>query len=154
MSRDWDPMRTMRDLMAWDPLQGTVSRFLRTNGMRMSYAPAIDMLETKDAFVFKADLPGFREQDIEVHVTGNRLTITGRREADDTNGSNTYHRMERTHGSFMRSFTLPSPVDADEIEADLQDGVLSMEVPKADEAHPKKISVRNARKRGKKESMS
>src|SRR5262245_170901 len=84
-AREWDPIEIVRDLLSWDPCQEMLPRFprfWRGGEERMAFMPAFDVRETKDAYVFKADLPGVKEQDIEINVTGNRLTASGKRELE------------------------------------------------------------------------
>lgn len=138
--REWDPFQAMRELMGWDPFQEMVPRVFRGEE-RMVYVPAFDVRETKDAYVFKADLPGFRDQDIDLNVTGNRLTVSGTREAEKVEDTDTYFCSERSYGAFTRSFTLPEGINGDQIQADLKEGVLTIHVPKTAEAQPKRISI-------------
>ncbi len=139
--REWDPFQAMRELMSWDPFQEMAPRLLRRMGERMAYMPDFDVRETKDAYVFNADLPGFRDQDIDVNITGNRLTVSGQREAEEVADTDTCYCTERTYGSFTRSFTLPEGIDAGKIQANLKDGVLNIDVPKTMEAQPKHIPL-------------
>jgi len=139
-TREWDPFQTMRDLMHWDPFVEMTPRLWR--GTEALFVPAFEVRETKDGFVFKADLPGFKEPDIDISLTGNRLNISGKRESESTEESDTYYCSERSYGSFNRSFTLPDGIDPDQIEAELKDGVLSLKVQKKAEAQPKKVSLR------------
>jgi HSP20 family protein len=141
-AREWDPFQAMRELMRWDPFQDLMPRLLRGSDERLTFAPAFDVRESKDTFLFTADLPGFKDEDIDINVTGNRLTISGKREAEHVEDSDTFFCSERSHGSFTRTFTLPEGVDADRIEADLENGILTLRVPKTAEAQPKRIQVR------------
>jgi HSP20 family protein len=92
--------------------------------------------------MFHADLPGVKEQDLEVTLTGNRLTIAGKREAEREEKTDTYYACERSYGSFSRSFTLPDGADGEHLRAELKDGVLAVAVPKKPEVQPKKVQVR------------
>jgi len=130
----------MRDLVGWDPFQEMAPRLWRTE--ERLFVPAFDVRETPDAYQFKADLPGFKEGDVDINVTGNRLTVSGKREEERTEDKDNLFLSERSYGSFTRTFTLPDGVNADQIQADLRDGVLSLHVPKSEEAQPKKISIR------------
>jgi HSP20 family protein len=134
----WDPFRTMRELLRWDPFGETLPAFPEAR----TFAPAFEVKETRDAFQFKADLPGIEAKDIEVRLTQNRLTVSGKREAEKTDRSDTYYMFERSYGSFTRAFTLPEGVDAEKIQADLKDGVLSLVLPKRPEMQPKEIKVK------------
>lgn len=140
----WDPFQTMREMLNLEPLQQMFPEFVRGRERLGAYVPAFDVLETRDAYIFKADVPGFREQDIDISVTGNRLTLTGRREAEQVEESDTYYCSERSYGHFTRTFTLPEGVNADQIRADLKDGILTVKVPRAVEAQPKRITVQGS----------
>lgn len=136
--REWEPARMMRSLLAWDPF-----REMAPFGFdrELGFAPAFEVKETKDGYLFKADVPGVKREDIDVNITGNRLTITGKRDAEKEETSDTIYTYERSYGSFTRSFTMPEGVDPNRIHADLRDGVLTVDVPKKPEALPKKIAV-------------
>jgi HSP20 family protein len=97
--------------------------------------------ETKESFVFKADLPGIKEQDLEVTVAGNRLTVAGKREAEKEEKNETVYAYERSFGSFTRSFTLPEQADTDHIKAELKNGELTLVVPKTLASVAKRIPV-------------
>ena len=131
-----DPFRLMRELSAWDPFRTMLA--LET---RSGYLPDIDVKETPEAYVFHADLPGFKEQDVEVSVSGNRLTMSGRREEEKKNERDKYYSIERNWGSFTRSFTLPEGVDTQKCVADLKNGVLTVNVPRSAGAAMKKIPI-------------
>jgi HSP20 family protein len=130
----WDPFRLMREMLRWD---GGETVF----GDYRSFVPTFDVKETRDAFVFRADLPGVKEENLEVQLTGNRLTITGQREEEKREQGETYYATERSYGSFSRSFTLPEGTDPEHVTADLKHGVLQVLVPKKPEVQPKKISI-------------
>lgn len=134
--RAWDPFRMMRDILGTDPFAGLVAPM--AGGI---FAPDIEVKETKDAYVFKADLPGVREQDLEVSVTGNRLTVGGKREEEERREDDRYFAYERSYGSFSRSFALPEGADVESVKADLKDGVLNIIVPKKAEVQPRRIEV-------------
>lgn len=142
-----DPLRRMRELMAWDPF----GEMLRTTwapeeaGFAYGY-PSFDVTEKKDSYTFRADVPGLKEDDLEISLTGNRLTVSGKREAEPTEPEERYYTMERWHGSFTRTFTLPEGVDADHIKTDFRDGVLSLVIPKKPEVQPKRIAIKAAGK--------
>ena len=137
---EWDPFRLMREMMRWDPFREMAPIFAEERGGAL--APAFEVKETKDAFVFKADLPGVKEKDLDVQLTGNRLTLTGKREEEQEEKTDTYFVYERSYGSFTRSFTLPEGVDAEHIRAEMKDGVLNLVLPKRPESMPKKIEVK------------
>ncbi len=140
---EWDPFERMRELMRWDPFQELSSRWF--GGEPQSFMPSFDVREEKDAFVFQADLPGIPEENIDISLTGNRLSISGKREEEQVSSeAGPYYCRERSYGSFSRTFTLPEGADADRIEARMRDGVLSLRVPKAAEAQPKRIAVQGS----------
>jgi HSP20 family protein len=97
--------------------------------------------ENKFACVFKADLPGVKQDDLEVSITGNRLQISGKRDEEKEAKDDTFYTYERSYGSFSRTFTLPDTADAEHVKTELQDGVLSLVVPKKPEAQAKKIPI-------------
>jgi HSP20 family protein len=136
--RQFEPFRLMRDLFRWDPFEQMRPLWSRE---LEAYAPAFDVKETKDSFVFKADLPGIKEQDLEVTSAGNRLTVSGKREAEKEEKDDTYYTYERSYGSFTRSFTLPDQTDAAHIKAELKNGELTIVVPKTPGAVAKRIPV-------------
>jgi HSP20 family protein len=106
------------------------------------WAPALDISERKDAYVVTVEVPGVKAEDLDITLEDGLLTIQGERQFTSESSEQQYHRVERRYGSFRRSITLPSQVKADAIEASFEDGVLEVVVPKAEEAKPKKISVR------------
>src|SRR5581483_416135 len=109
------------------------------------WSPNFEVKENKEGFQFKADLPGVKESDLDITLTGNRLSIHGKREAEKQDKGETYYTYERSYGDFTRSFTLPEGIDADHLHAELKDGVLTMVVPKLPEVKARKIEVRSAR---------
>lgn len=109
--------------------------------VEMGYAPAIEVFEKEDKFVVKAELPGMKEEDIDVSVVGDTLTVRGEKRSESEVKEEDYYCCERAYGSFSRSVALPSTVDAKGIEASYEDGVLEVSLPKAAEVKPKKISV-------------
>jgi HSP20 family protein len=140
--RAWDPWRTMRSLLSWDPFR-EMAAFPRLDEGALAVLPAFDVKETKDAYEFKADVPGIQEKDLEVTLTGNRLTVSGKREAEKEDKSERYYTYERSYGSFTRSFSLPDGADTDKVRASLDKGVLSVSIPKKPEVLAKKIAVQS-----------
>jgi HSP20 family protein len=137
----WDPWRTMRALLSWDPFR-EMAPFPALEERAVAFAPAFDVKETKDAYLFKADVPGIQEKDLEVTMTGNRLTVGGKRDQEKEERNDRYYAYERNYGSFTRSFTLPDGADTDKLSATLEHGVLNISVPKKPEVQPKKIAVK------------
>ena len=107
-----------------------------------TFMPPFEIKETKDIFIFKADVPGVRESDLELQVIGNRLNVTGKRDEEKEERGETFHTYERSFGNFARSFTLPEGVDAEHIGADLRAGVLTITMPKMPEVKPKTIPIK------------
>ncbi len=112
----------------------------------MVWAPAIDVLEEEDKFSVKVELPGVEEEDVNVSVAGGTLTIEGEKKAESEVKKKGYYYSEASYGSFSRSITIPSSVDASKIEANYDKGVLEITLPKAPEVKPKKITVANRKK--------
>jgi HSP20 family protein len=139
VTREWDPFRAMRDLMRWEPFGELSPSFRALEGV--AFSPDFEVKETKEAFVFTADVPGVKEGDLEVRLTQNRLSISGKRESEKTEKGEQFYTTERSYGSFTRAFTLPEGIDAEKIRAELKAGVLSLMIPKKPEALPKKIEV-------------
>jgi HSP20 family protein len=135
----WEPLRLMRHLFSWDPF---AEMFPTGRWEVTAFAPRFEVKETKDAYVFKADLPGVEEKDLDITLTGNRITVSGTREAEERKESETYYAFERSYGSFSRAFTLPEGADVEHCEADLKAGVLTLSVPKRAEHLAKKISLK------------
>ena len=102
---------------------------------------AVDIYETGESFVIRADLPGVSKDDIHIAVKDNVLTLRGEKKFEEKVSRDNYIRIERSYGSFVRSFTLPQNVDLDRIKAHYKDGVLEVTIPKKEEAKPKQIKV-------------
>jgi HSP20 family protein len=140
----------MAYLNRWDPfteiarLQDEMTRHLHPTERRASgFVPPVDIYEDKDAIFVKAELPGVKSEDVQVHVENNILTVSGERKLEKKEDREGYHRVERTYGTFTRSFALPNNVAADQVEAELTDGVLNVRIPKKATAQPKRITVKN-----------
>jgi HSP20 family protein len=138
------PFKMMRDLMSWDPFREMTPVWAEPSAQ---FAPTFDVKETQDSYVFKADVPGVKESDLDVTVTGNRITVAGSRDEEKEDKNDRYYTYERSYGSFSRTFTLPDGVDMKTVNADLKDGVLTLSVHKTQEAQPKKIAVQTAAKK-------
>ena len=134
----WDPFRVMRDVLRWDPFRELEAAAASDYGL---FVPSFDVKENKEGYVFRADLPGVREDDLEISLTGNRLTISGKREQEKREQGETYYATERSYGSFSRAFTLPDGTDGDNVKAELKNGVLQVTVPKKPEVQPKRITI-------------
>lgn len=127
----WDPFRELIRI------QQGLER-LASHGPQ-GWAPAVDLCETADAFVFTAELPGLAREQVHVDVHDNRLTLQGRREARVS--CDRYHQVERGHGEFLRTFVLPHPVNADKVSAEIADGILTITVPKLPVEAPRRVVV-------------
>ena len=136
--RSLDPFRVMDALLQWDPFRQSGGWSARG---AVSFVPHFDVKEGKDGYSIKADLPGVKEGDVEVAVTGNLLTISGRREEEHREENDQYFTMERSYGNFSRSFSLPDGADLANVTADLKDGVLNIHLPKKPEVQPKRIEI-------------
>ena len=143
-TREWEPLRIMRSLMGWDPFREIEPTWPALEVEE--FAPAFDVKEGKDSYVFKADLPGVEEKDIEVNLTGNRLSVSGKRESETEEKGENYYTCERSFGSFFRSFTLPDQSDLANIHSELRQGVLTIVVPKKPGTQAKKIEVKSGEK--------
>jgi HSP20 family protein len=127
----WDPIR---DLLA---IQQRLDRFAPAQS---GWIPPIDVHETVEDYVITAELPGLGRDDVHIHVADGQVTISGQRREPEVPYEQ-FHRVERGHGSFSRTFKLPLPVDAGRVTADLRDGVLTIVCPKDAEAAPRRIRV-------------
>ena len=128
--------------MHWDPFR-QMAPFLTGEEQPAHFTPDFEIKETKDGFVFKADVPGIKEKDLEITMTGNRLTISGKREAEKEVNTDIYYARECSYGCFTRAFTLPEGTDADNhIRAELSQGVLTLLLPKKPELQPRRIEVK------------
>ena len=133
-----DPARWFSRMMGFDPFREMMPLL---GEERVAFDPAFEVKESKDGYLFKADLPGVKISDIDVSVTENRIQISGKRESEKEDKGDTFYAYERSYGSFTRAFTLPEGVDSARIHADLRDGVLTVLVPKKPESQPKKIPI-------------
>jgi HSP20 family protein len=106
-----------------------------------TWTPAVDIHETGDGFVIKAELPGVSKDDVSVDVHQNTLTLRGQRKHEADVKQDKYHRVERAYGSFQRSFVLPTVVDQEKVQATYKDGVLELHLPKSEVAKPKRIAI-------------
>jgi HSP20 family protein len=150
----------MNDLMRWNPrlirrnlvneFDQMVDEMMRFSGRDLdlptSWGLALDVAENDDQYVIKASLPGVNPDDVEVTLENNVLSVAGEIKEEQENEGNTYHLRERRYGKFRRSITLPSRVEADNVDASYADGVLTIQVPKSEEVKPKRIEIKGAKK--------
>lgn len=113
---------------------------MMTTGDRL-WVPLVDMYETKDDLHITFEVPGVREKEVGVSITGDLLTVKGERKWDEEHKDDSYHRLERVYGKFERSVALPVPVQADKVKATYRDGLLEIRLPKAEEVKPKEIKI-------------
>jgi HSP20 family protein len=106
-----------------------------------SWSPPVDIFETDEALVMKAELPGFSKDEISIELKDNSLVIKGERKHDNEVKEGNYHRKERAYGAFQRSFLLPTTVDQEKVKASYKDGILELRLPKVQAAQPKRIAV-------------
>ena len=106
-----------------------------------SWIPTVDITETDSGFEIYAELPGVAQDDVQVSVTDNLLTIKGEKHQKQETENENFHRVERRYGTFQRSFTLPRHVDTANIKAEYKDGILTLTIPKAEAAKPKEIQI-------------
>ena len=140
---------TRRDQSRGLTLQDEVNRLFEDNFTRersghadlATWAPPVDIYETENELVVKAELPDFQDKDIDVRITNNTLTIRGERKFEKDVKEENYLRIERAYGSFMRSFSLPNTVSSENIRADYRNGVLTLHLAKREESKPKQIKI-------------
>jgi HSP20 family protein len=140
----WDPFRdmvTLRERMNKLFEDMAASRGEEKDLTTSSWAPAVDIYETENEVVLTAEIPGIEEKDVEIKVEDNTLTLRGERKFEKETKEENYHRIERAYGSFFRSFTLPNYVDQDKIEAEHENGILKIRMPKRAELKPRKVKI-------------
>ncbi len=135
------PLRWMRSLFNWDPFQEMAPFF--PSEEQMAFMPDFDIKETKEGYVFKTDVPGIKIADLDVSVSGRQLTVSGKRESEHEEKTDTYYACERSYGSFSRSFTLPQGADEKSVSADLKDGVLTISFQKKAEIKATKVEIKS-----------
>jgi HSP20 family protein len=136
MLAKWDPFRDLLNV------EDDFDRLFGRHASRSAWAPALDVRETEDRFEVTVDLPGLEPADVSVTFEQGVLTVSGKREFSSEESDQTYHRIERSYGSFARSIRLPHTADAERIEAAFDKGVLTVRVPKAEAAKPRTIEVK------------
>ncbi len=109
--------------------------------LKNTWVPPVDVQETEDAYILTAELPGLSKDDVSITLEENLLTLSGERTFQEKEERENFHRVERAYGSFSRSFSLPSQVDASKVDATVKDGLLKVEIAKAEQAKPRKIEI-------------
>jgi len=143
----WDPFRELKDMS--ERLNRVFSRpSLRNSGKEnltvADWMPTVDISETEGEYLIKAELPEVRKEDVKVTVENGVLTLQGERRQEKEEKGKRFHRVERSYGSFVRSFTLPESVDESSVKAEYKDGVLNLHLPKSEKVKPKAIDVKVA----------
>jgi HSP20 family protein len=140
----WEPARELNSL------QSEMNRLFNTffdvppggNGASVRrWVPPMDLVETQDHFVLRADLPGLTEEDVSIELEDNVLTVSGERQAEHEDRKEGYYRVERASGTFSRSLTLPEGIDPEAVQASFEHGVLEVRVPKPEERKPRKVAI-------------
>ncbi len=143
----WEPFREMAGLHGRlnrifpDSFLGRVGSLLEDSTVVRNWAPVVDIYETEDEVVLKAELPGMEKKDIHLEVRDHTLTLSGERKHEKEVKEENFHRVERSYGKFYRSFSLPSTVNGGEIKASMKDGVLEVNLPKVEKAKLKAIEI-------------
>lgn len=143
----WDPFRELEDMS--DRLNRMFARpAVRTNGKETltvaDWSPTVDIRETDGEYLIKAELPEVKKDDVKVTLEDGILTIQGERRREKDEKTTKYHRVERSYGSFVRSFSLPDQVDENGVKAEYRDGMLNLRIPKSEKAKPRAIEVKVA----------
>jgi HSP20 family protein len=140
----WEPLRELNSLQSemnrlfntvFDQPSGTSGNVLRR------WMPAMDLLESGDHFILRADLPGMTEEDVSIEFEDGTLTVSGERKAEHEEDKQGFHRVERSFGAFSRSLTLPQGIDADAVTANFDRGVLEIRIPKPEQRKPRRITI-------------
>jgi HSP20 family protein len=138
----WDPGREL------DSLQSDMNRLFDSffgarapNGSAQRWIPAMDLVETDDHLVLRADLPGIDEKDIEIEIKDGVLTVTGERKTEQESKQEGFHRVERSFGRFSRSLSLPDGIDSEQVTANFDRGVLEVKIPKPEETKPHRVQI-------------
>jgi HSP20 family protein len=140
----WEPFRELNTLQSeMNRLFDSVFDAPRASGggALRRWMPAMDLVETDDHFVLRADLPGLTEDDVKIEVEDGTLVVSGERKAEHEERGEGFHRLERAFGTFSRSLTLPKGVDADAVTANFERGVLEVRVPKPEQRKPRRIEI-------------
>ena len=144
----WDPFRELEEVS--DRLNRMFARpaAARTNGKETmivaDWAPSVDISETEGEYQIKAEIPDVKKEDVKVTLEDGVLTIQGERKHEKEEKGKKFHRIERSYGSFVRTFSLPDVIDEEKVKADFKDGVLNLHLPKSEKAKPKAIEVKVA----------
>ena len=134
----WNPIHEMDELF-----HNRLASVLGGEGLQsVAWSPVVDVEESAEAYAIRAELPGLSKEKVKVTVENGVLTLSGERDLERRVETKTFHRVERSHGTFTRSFTLPDDVDSESVAANFKDGLLEIQISKREEALPKSIEVR------------
>jgi HSP20 family protein len=142
----WDPFRDLAEVQ--ERVNRALGDFYGTRGSddvmrRGSWIPPVDIYEGDNhEMIIKAEMPDIRQEDLDIRVEDNTLTITGEKKLDESVKQDQFHRVERAYGQFSRSFSLPATIDTEKVSADYRNGVLTIKLPMREEAKPKQITVK------------
>jgi HSP20 family protein len=145
----WDPFKEMEDLQSRFAKLFSLTPPRFGNGGKefmtvTEWAPSVDIIEDEKEYLVKADLPEVKKEDVKVTVENDVLTITGERKFEKEEKDKKYHRIERSYGTFLRSFTLPAGADGSKVSAEFKDGLLKVHLPKSEKAKQKAVEVKVA----------
>ncbi len=144
--KKWDPFRDLIEISQdMDRLfeEGIGHRFRHAHPFRNVWVPAVDMCETDDEVIVRAEIPGINKEDLIVEVESDHLILRGERRFERNVKSEHYHRVERAHGEFYRALPLPAPIRQDKIQANYRDGVLSVSLPKTEPSRARTIEIKS-----------
>jgi HSP20 family protein len=138
----WEPLRELNSLQSeMNRLFNTAFDSGSSGPALQRWVPAMDLVESGEQFVLRADLPGMSEEDIQIELEDGTLTVSGERKAEHEQREEGFHRVERSFGTFSRSLTLPKGIDGDAVSASFDRGVLEIRIPKPEERKPRRISI-------------
>ena len=146
----WNPFRELDEVQNRFPFFGRFPQFgwfpkrpFGNGGITLpEWSPQVDITEDDKEYLVKADLPEMKKEDVKVTIEDNVLSVSGERKAEKEEKNKKFHRIERSHGTFLRTFTLPEDADANKIAAEFKDGVLEVHLPKTPAAKPKPVEVK------------
>lgn len=143
----YDPFRQLRSLQdEMNRVFAGVENASDTGLARGSWSPSVDIYENKDSIVLEAELPGLSAENVDISIDNNVLTLHGERKFEKKDEGDNFHRVERSYGSFTRSFTLPPTVSSENVEANFENGLLRVQLLKKEEAKPRRIEIKTAAK--------
>jgi HSP20 family protein len=137
----YNPFRDLEEFTGLRMFEDTVNRLLNEPASTRPWAPPVDIMESENELVIKADLPEIDLKDVDIRLENNQLSLKGERKFESKKENGGYHRIERSYGSFVRYFTLPNTVDTEKVNASYRDGVLTIVIPKKEAAKPRQVKV-------------